>query len=110
MAEKFDVLWSQAAVRDLDDILDYLSEEASIDRAFELYEEVRRRVASLRQFPRRCRYVPELISIGLREFRESILSPYRIFFRLVEQRVILLGVLDSRRDLGELLVQRALDS
>lgn len=110
MAERFDVLWSQAAVSDLDEILDYLSAEASIDRALKLYEEVRRRVASLCRFPRRCRHVPELRAIGLGEFRESILPPYRLFFRLVENRVILLGVLDSRRDLEEVLVQRALDA
>jgi plasmid stabilization system protein ParE len=110
MAETFEVFWSQSAVSDLDDILDYLAEGAGVDRALALYEKVRRRVASLSRFPRRCRYVPELKAQGLTEFRESILPPYRIFFRLVEGRVILLGVLDSRRDLEELLVQRALES
>ena len=110
MAEKFEVLWSRSAVSDLDDILEYLAEQASIDRALDLYEKVRRHVAELSTFPRRCRYVPELKAIGLTEFRELILPPYRIFFRLVEKRVILLGVLDSRRDLEEILVQRAIES
>ncbi len=110
MTEAIEVLWSQSAVRDLDEILEYLAEQASIDRALELYEEVRRRVASLSSLPQRCRYVPELKDLGLTEFRESILPPYRIFFRLVEKRVILLGVLDSRRDLEEILIQRALES
>ncbi len=110
MAETFEVFWSRSAVSDLDDILDYLAEQAGIDRALDLYEKVRRRVASLSSLPERCRYVPELKDLGLTEFRESILPPYRIFFRLVERRVILLGVLDSRRDLEELLVQRALES
>ena len=110
MAETFEVFWSQSAVSDLDDILDYLAEEAVIDRALDLYEKVRQKVASLSRLPRRCRYVPELKEVGLTEFRESILPPYRILFRLVGKRVILMGVLDSRRDLEEILIQRALES
>ncbi len=110
MAETFEVVWSRSAVSDLDEILDYLAEQAGIDRALELYEKLRRRVAGLTRLPRRCRYVPELKELGLTEFRESIMPPYRIFFRLADKRVILLGVLDSRRDLEELLIQRALES
>ena len=110
MTETFEIFWSQSAVRDLDEILEYQAEQASIDLALELYEKVRRRVASLSSLPRRCRFVPELKGLGLAEFREAILPPYRIFFRLTEKRVILLGVLDSRRDLEEILIQRALES
>ena len=110
MTETLEVFWSRSAVRDLDEILEYLAEQASIDRALALYEELRRRVASLSRMPRRCRYVPELKDLGLTEFRESNLPPYRIFIRLAEKRVILLGVLDSRRDLEEILIQRALES
>ncbi len=109
MPETFDVLWTPSAVSDLDEILDYLAQEAGIDRALGLYEKVRRQVGSLTRLPRRCRYVPELKALGLSEFREAIVPPHRIFFRLVESRVILLGILDSRRDLEEILIQRALE-
>lgn len=109
VAETFAVFWSESATRDLDDILDFVTDRDGVDRALELYENLRSRVASLRRHPRRCRYVPELKEIGLTEFRESIYPPYRLFFRLVGDRVILLGVLDSRRDLGSLLIDRALE-
>ena len=60
------------------------------------------------EFPTRCRVVPELAALGISEIRESILPPYRIFFRLQDQRATLLGILDSRRNLEELILQRAL--
>ena len=110
MAEAFEVIWSQAAVSDLDDILDFVAESQGVDHALDLYEQIRRRVSSLSRYPRRCRYVPEIKAIGLSEYRESIHPPYRIFFRLVGNQAILLGILDSRRDLEALLVQRALDA
>ncbi len=110
MAEAFDVVWSQAAVTDLDDILDFVAERDDVDRALKLYERIRRRVSSLSSYPHRCRHVPELEAIGLFEFREAIDPPYRIFFRLVGNQAILLGILDSRRDLEALLIRRALDA
>ncbi len=110
MAEAFAVFWSESAVSDLDDILDFVADRDGVDHALELYENLRRRVAGLRRFPRRCRYVPELKAIGLSEFRESIYPPYRLFFRLDGEQVVLLGVLDSRRDLEALLIQRALEA
>jgi len=66
-------------------------------------------VDSLREHPARCRWVPELKDLGIETYRELILPPYRICFRLEKSRVVLLGVLDSRRDLEELLVKRLLD-
>jgi len=110
VTETFEVVWSESAVGDLDDILDLVVEREGLDRALALYDALRRRVAELSRFPRRCRYVPELKAIGLSEIRESIDPPYRLMFRLAGDQVILLGVLDSRRDLEALLVQRALES
>ncbi len=110
MTETFAVFWSESAASDLEDILDFVADRDGVDRALELYENLRRRVASLSKYPRRCRYVPELKAIGLSEFRESIHPPYRLLFRLVGDQVILLGVLDSRRDLEALLIRRALDA
>lgn len=110
MDEAFQIVWTQSSNSDLDDILDYIAGRDSIDRALELYENLRKRIATLSSLPQRCRYVPELKAIGLMDFRELIFPPYRIFFRLVEKKVVLLGVLDSRRDLEEILIQRALES
>lgn len=109
MSESFRVIWAPCAVRDLDHILEYIAHDQSIDRALRLYERVRKEVDSLRMHPARCRWVPELKDLGVETFRELILSPYRICFRLEESRVTILGVLDSRRDLYEVLVRRLLD-
>jgi plasmid stabilization system protein ParE len=110
MTETYDVVWSRLAVRDLDQILDYLSEEASIDRALAVYEQVRQRISILKRHPRRCRVVPELRDLGLTDFRESILAPYRIVFRFQDQVLVLVAIVDSRRNLEELLVERALEA
>jgi len=41
-------------------------------------------------------------------YRELVVSKYRVLFRVRSRDVVLLGILDARRDLAELLIQRAM--
>ena len=109
MPEVFEITWVRTAVRDLDEILEYIAAERGVDQALHLYESLRHSIASLATMPRRCRQVPELPDIGLFEYREIIERPYRLVFRISDQEVVILAILDSRRDLEELLVQRAIE-
>jgi toxin ParE1/3/4 len=109
MSEAFQITWTRTAVRDLDEILEYIAADRTVDQALLVYEELRRSIASLSTMPRRCRLVPELHDVGLFEYREIIERPYRLVFRIADHDVVILAVLDSRRDLEELLVQRAIE-
>lgn len=51
---------------------------------------------------------PEPETEGIDGYRESLLGPYRSMFALCGDRRVVLTVLDLRRDLGELLIDRAL--
>ncbi len=109
MANTFQVAWTRTAVRDLEELLDDVAADRGADQARRTYEHLRRAIASLTTMPRRCRQVPELRDLGLAEYREVVDRPYRLVFRIVDRQVVILAVLDSRRDLEELLVQRALE-
>lgn len=109
MSESHDVIWAPNAIRDLDDILGYVATSRGADDAERLYLKIVPRIKSLSRLPRRARLVPELLRVGVREYRELIVSPYRILFRIVGQTVAILGVLDGRRDLSELILKRALE-
>lgn len=106
----FEVTWARTAVRDLDVILEYVAAERGVDQALQLYAALRHSISSLARIPRRCRQVPELLDIGLFEYREIVERPYRLVFRIVDREVVILAILDSRRDLEELLIQRAIES
>jgi toxin ParE1/3/4 len=110
MPEVFDIVWARTAVRDLDEILEYIAAERGVDQALQLYDTLRHSIASLAKMPRRCRQVPELLDIGLFEYREIIERPYRLVFRVADREVMILAILDSRRDLEELLIQRAIEA
>jgi toxin ParE1/3/4 len=51
--------------------------------------------------------VPELRDRGYTEFRELITAPYRVVYKSVNREVWLVAIIDGRRDLGELIFERA---
>jgi toxin ParE1/3/4 len=104
----FRVRWAPVAFQDLDEIIDYIAAQEGPEVAAVVYRKIKARIRTLSNHPGRCRVVPELKSVGVNEYRELIVSPYRVFFRVDGRDVGIIGVLDGRRDLEETLVQRAM--
>jgi len=108
VARRYRILWAPIAAQDLDELIDYIAAQDGPDAAAKVYEKVKKRTKTLSAHPKRCRIVPELRSVGVMEYRELIVSPYRVFFRVDEKDVGIIGVLDGRRDLEETLIRRAM--
>ena len=108
MARGYRILWAPIAAQDLDDIIDDIAAQDGPDAAAKVYDKVKKRTQTLATHAKRCRIVPELRSVGVMEYRELIVSPYRVFFRIDEKDVGIIGVLDGRRDLEETLIRRAM--
>jgi toxin ParE1/3/4 len=99
------VLWSQTARNDLDDIVDYIAAD-SIDNALAVLDRLQQRAESLIKTAQRGRVGPELLAIGVHQYRELIERPWRILYRVAPDSVTVLAVLDGRRDLELLLLER----
>ena len=108
MSTRFIVRWTQTAVDDLLSIIDYVVDRDGTEAAERLYGQITRVVAGLETMPLRCRVVPELQAEGIDGYREVLVGPYRLLLTVRGSEVVLLTVLDGRRDLGELLIERAL--
>jgi plasmid stabilization system protein ParE len=106
-ARSFRVAWTREAVRDLVDIAAYVAVD-SPENARRLLKKLRKRANSLASTPRRGRIVPELSGFGIRTFRDLVAKPYRVVYRIAEDTVYVLAVLDARRDLQDVLLERLL--
>lgn len=100
------VVWSTAALRDYEAIVDYVSERDGIEFAERLHEKLYPAIGELSLHPERCRVVPELRRLGVTVYRELVVRPYRVPFRIRGRDVVVLAVLDGRRDLEEILLRR----
>ncbi|TVR23802.1 MAG: type II toxin-antitoxin system RelE/ParE family toxin [Nitriliruptor sp.] len=108
MSARFTVEWTQTAVDDLLSIIDDVVDRDGTEAAERLYGQITNVVAGLETMPFPCRVVPELEAEGIDGYRELVVGPYRLMFAVRGAAVVLLAVLDGRRDLSELLIDRAL--
>jgi plasmid stabilization system protein ParE len=108
VGERFRVVWSEAALRDFESILDHVALGDGLPAAEAVHRLLLPAIERLSSMPARCRVIPELRAIGVTEYRERIVRPYRVCFRVHGADVVLVAVLDERRDLEEVLMDRAL--
>lgn len=101
------VLWAATARDDLHAIISYIAND-SVRAALDVLNKLEQAAARLESMPERGRVVPELATVGVHTYREAIQPPWRIIYRLSEDTVYILAVVDSRRNLADLLMARFL--
>ena len=108
MTAKFRVQISGNGLRDLARIRAYLSGKASSMVADATLAALLDRIGALDTFPERGAIPREMELIGVRHYRQLNHGHYRIFYRVVEQMVIVTLVADGRQDMKSLLRRRRL--
>jgi toxin ParE1/3/4 len=105
MAEKIvslSVVWSERAVTDLLGILDFIAQEHPAS-AEKLYHALKKQCQDLCHFPLQGRLIPELKDLGVSLYRELVVEAYRVVYRVDKNSLLILMIVDSRRDLESLL-------
>ncbi|HNY51026.1 MAG TPA: type II toxin-antitoxin system RelE/ParE family toxin [Smithella sp.] len=107
MSKKYKVEWASIAEFDLKQIIDYIAID-SPGNALKILERIRQKVSDLYSFPERGRIVPELQGQGINIYRELIVGPWRIVYRISETTIYVLSVIDSRQNVEDILLNRLL--
>jgi len=105
MKKAFAVIWSATAAKDLADIIEYIADDNPII-ACEKFLEIKKRAQKLYTCPERGRVVPELQEQGIDQYRELVIAPLRIIYRVSRNDVYVLSVLDSRQNVEDMLLKR----
>ena len=105
MTRIYDIAWARVAENDLKAIIDYIAIDSPAN-ALKIFRKMKNKASSLYTMPERCRIVPELKDQGIMQYRELIVPPWRIMFRITEMKVYILSVLDSRRNIEDILLER----
>ena len=106
--KRYDVLLTAGAERDMEALYDYVAEFDSVAQAEALLEKILQTANSLAMHPERGTYPKELLSLGIREYRQLFFKPYRVIYRVLGKHVYIYLIVDGRRDLSTLLATRLL--
>lgn len=106
---RYSVVWTKNAQFDLELIIEYIKPNSK-KTAKDIFLEIKKECDNLYVMPTRKRVVPELQHIGILKYREIIYKRWRIVFKVEESKVSVLLVVDSSRNLEDLMFQRLLNS
>ena len=106
-APRFEVLWADVAIRDLDRIIDHVERKAPT-AAQKLFEQIKESSQTLSTLPLHGRLVPEVACLEITNFRELLIPPYRLLYRVGESMVLVMAVFDGRRELENAIRLRLL--
>lgn len=104
----FQVQLTKDAARDLKEIRDYISHHDGPARASHVVDRIETAFQRLSEYPQRGSYPKELLDIGVRDYREVLVKPHRIIYRVIGHTVYVLIMADGRRDMQTLLQRRLL--
>lgn len=105
---RFEVLLTQDAERDLDDLHSYIATYDSLENADRVLDRLLEVAESLSTNPERGSVPKELRSLGIQDYRQSFFKPYRVIYRVVDEQVVVYLIADGRRDMQSLLARRLL--
>ncbi|MBI4722421.1 MAG: type II toxin-antitoxin system RelE/ParE family toxin [Candidatus Stahlbacteria bacterium] len=88
--------WTEPAVSDLESIKDYIARD-SVPYASRFVEKVIEAVENIKGFPEIGRKIPE---IDKENIRELLVHNYRIIYRVETERILILSVIHTSRDLS----------
>ncbi|MBL1275641.1 MAG: type II toxin-antitoxin system RelE/ParE family toxin [Ectothiorhodospiraceae bacterium] len=96
------VIWTEPALSDLNEIAEYIALD-NYDAAAHLVQVVFSAVESLEQHPASGRFSPELERKT--RYREVVVGPCRIFFRVESDKVYIPYVMRGERELRVFLLE-----
>lgn len=108
MAARYEVRFTQGAEDDLEALIDYVAETRSPAEAVALLDKLLEKVETLERFPQRGAIPKELEALGISEFRQTLVLPYRLIYRVADRKVFVAVIADGRRDMQALLERRLL--
>ena len=103
--KKFIVNVNKTAKNDLREIIKYISKNNPMN-GLGILKKIEERISTLDHFPERGGYVPELLKNNIKDYRQLIESPWRIIYKINDNIVNVLLIIDSRRNAEDMLIER----
>ncbi len=105
MKKEYEVILAKTAENDLLKIIKYIAQDSQ-SNALKILRKIKKQVDDLYLSPKRFRIIPELYDQGITQYREMIIRPWRVMYRISGSKVYVLSVLDSRQNIEDILLKR----
>ncbi len=102
------IIFISDAEEDIFNLYKYNNRNYSGENALRTVREIKSTIYTLKDYPEMGNIPRELERIKIDEYREVHSPPYRIIYEIIDSNIYIHAILDSRRDLKNLLTERIL--
>jgi plasmid stabilization system protein ParE len=103
--EKYKIKWAAPARDDLGEIIDYIFFRNE-SYAIKVLDKIEEAVKKLDVSPKQGRIVPELEKYGYFLYREVIVDYWRIMYKIENDIVWIMVVIDGRRNIEDIILKK----
>ncbi|MCL2759420.1 MAG: type II toxin-antitoxin system RelE/ParE family toxin [Treponema sp.] len=107
MAKKYNIKWASPARDDINEIIEYITLTNEI-YTVKVLDKIEENVEKLKTLPTLYRIVPELEKYGYLIYREIIVDYWRVIYKIENNLVYIMLVIDGRRNLEDILLKTIL--
>jgi addiction module RelE/StbE family toxin len=105
--KEYHVKMTQGAENDLDEIIDFIAQN-NPRTAITIMEKIIAKIKTLDRFPHKGGYVPEKKEKNIKDYRQISEDPWKIYYKIDENIVNVMAIIDSRRNLKDILINKLL--
>jgi toxin ParE1/3/4 len=100
------ITMTEGAEKDITQIYQYIANHDCVENADYVLDELTRLVDDLAYFPAKGKLPSELEGINEENIRQASFKPYRVLYRIEEKNVVIMMIIDGRRNAKAALMKR----
>ncbi|GHV94411.1 hypothetical protein AGMMS50293_07310 [Spirochaetia bacterium] len=105
----YKIIWSNDAGEELSDIISYIKYNTGNITAKKIYTKIRDAVKNISKNPEGRRISPLLKAFGINDIHQININPWTIFYKVENKTIMVISIIDERRNLEEILYKKMLD-
>ena len=104
-----DIIWSQDAGDELFEIISFIKYNSGKIIANNIYDKINKEVEKASKNASGRRIAPLLRNFGINHVHQFNINPWAIFYKVENNRMEILSIIDQRRNLEEILYNKIIE-
>ena len=103
-----DIIWSEDAGDELFEIISFIKYNTGKITAKNIYQKINNEVKKASKNAAGRRIAPMLLKFGIKNIHQINISPWVIFYKVENNRMEIISIIDQRRNLEEVLYEKVI--
>jgi len=104
-----EIIWSKDAGDELLEIISYIKYNTGKIAAEKIFKKIDDRVKKVSENAAGRRIAPMLMNFGINDIHQLNINPWAIFYKVENNEMKIISIIDQRRNLEEILYKKILD-